>query len=136
MGKLTIILTPETEKEMRNYIARKYPTEIYGKISEVIETALKGYLQNHQWQITHSELVFSFHPLYKGAIVFSVLSRYTRSKIGVLDVGKYPAFLSFLSNNLLDVWFWEDKLDVFAVIFLVLLTTHSFWREYYLYSFM
>jgi hypothetical protein len=48
MGKLTIILTPETEKEMRNYIARKYPTEIYGKISEVIETALKGYLQNHQ----------------------------------------------------------------------------------------
>lgn len=48
MGKLTIMLTPETETELRNHIARKYPTEIYGKISEVIETALKEYLQNHQ----------------------------------------------------------------------------------------
>jgi hypothetical protein len=47
MGKITIMLTPETEKSLRTYIAKKYPTEIYGKISEIIETALKEYLQNH-----------------------------------------------------------------------------------------
>jgi hypothetical protein len=41
---LTIILTKETEKRLREHIAKKYPTEVYGKISQVIEEAVKEYL--------------------------------------------------------------------------------------------
>ena len=32
---------------MRKYVARKYPTETYGKISFVIEQALKKYLEEN-----------------------------------------------------------------------------------------
>jgi hypothetical protein len=41
---MTIMLSKEVEEDLRKYVARKYPTEIYGKISFVIEQALKEYL--------------------------------------------------------------------------------------------
>lgn len=44
---MTITLTDPTEKTLREYIAKKYPTEIYGKIGEVFDDAVKEYLQNH-----------------------------------------------------------------------------------------
>jgi hypothetical protein len=48
MGKLVIIINDELEERLRRYIARKYPTETYGKIKQVIEEALTEYLQKMQ----------------------------------------------------------------------------------------
>lgn len=45
MGKMTIILSDEVEEQLRKYIAKKYPTETYGKISKIIEDALKQFLK-------------------------------------------------------------------------------------------
>jgi hypothetical protein len=45
MPKLTIILTEETNRNLREYVAKKYPLESYGKISQVIEEALKQHLK-------------------------------------------------------------------------------------------
>jgi 5-methylcytosine-specific restriction endonuclease McrA len=45
MPKLTIILTSETNRKLREYVAKKYPLESYGKISQVIEEALKQYIK-------------------------------------------------------------------------------------------
>ncbi len=47
MGKLTIMLSKETEENLRKYVAQKYPTETYGKMSFVIEQALKKYLEEN-----------------------------------------------------------------------------------------
>jgi hypothetical protein len=41
------MLSDETENSIRDYIAKKYPRESFGKISEIIETAIKEYLKNH-----------------------------------------------------------------------------------------
>ena len=45
MGKLVVIIDDKLEERLRRYIARKYPTETYGKIKLVIEQALNEYLQ-------------------------------------------------------------------------------------------
>jgi hypothetical protein len=45
MGKLTVVINDEVERKLRIYIAKKYPTEIYGKLSEVIELALREFLR-------------------------------------------------------------------------------------------
>jgi len=47
MPKLTIILTDETNRKLREHVAKNYPQESYGKISWVIEEALKEYMQRH-----------------------------------------------------------------------------------------
>ncbi|HMK95684.1 MAG TPA: hypothetical protein VK536_09845 [Candidatus Limnocylindrales bacterium] len=47
MGKLTIVLSEKTENDLRKYVAKKYPTEIYGKISFVIEQALLKYFEEN-----------------------------------------------------------------------------------------
>jgi len=48
MGKLTIIISDEVEERLRVYIAKQYPTEIYGKLSEVVELALKEFLEKEK----------------------------------------------------------------------------------------
>lgn len=48
MGKITIMLNNETENKIRDYIAEKYPRKTFGKISEVIETAINEYLQRQE----------------------------------------------------------------------------------------
>ncbi len=45
MGKITILLSDEVEEQLRRYIAKKYPTETYGKISEIIEVSIKHFLK-------------------------------------------------------------------------------------------
>lgn len=44
LGRLTIILDDELEKRLRGYIARNYAEETYGKISQVINEALRRFL--------------------------------------------------------------------------------------------
>lgn len=46
MGKITLTLTDETEKKLRQFVTRKYPEKPYGKLSEVAEKALKDWLIN------------------------------------------------------------------------------------------
>jgi len=47
MAKITITLTDKTEKQLRSYVTSKYPEKPFGKLSGVVEEALKQYLQGH-----------------------------------------------------------------------------------------
>lgn len=44
MGRLTIILEDDLEKRLREYIARNYAEETYGKISQIINESLRRFL--------------------------------------------------------------------------------------------
>jgi hypothetical protein len=43
--KLTVNLSPETAQKLRTYVSKTYPTETFGKLSEVVETAITEYLK-------------------------------------------------------------------------------------------
>jgi predicted transcriptional regulator len=45
LGKITVIISDELEQKLRKHIAKKYPTEPYGKQKEVVEQALAEYLK-------------------------------------------------------------------------------------------
>ena len=47
MPKLTILISEETNNNLRDYVAKKYPREPYGKLSEITEEAIKEFLKNH-----------------------------------------------------------------------------------------
>ena len=44
MAKITIKLTDETESNLRKYVTTHYPEKPYGKLSLVVEEALKEWL--------------------------------------------------------------------------------------------
>ncbi len=44
LGRLTIILEDDLEKRLREYIARNYAEETYGKISQIINESLRRFL--------------------------------------------------------------------------------------------
>lgn len=44
MGKITIIIDDELEQRLRKYIFKRYEAKWYGKLSEVIEEAVKEHL--------------------------------------------------------------------------------------------
>jgi len=44
LGKVTILLDDELEKDLRKYIAEFYPEETYGKLSMIMNEALKHWL--------------------------------------------------------------------------------------------
>ena len=44
MAKITINLTDETESKLRKYVTTKYPEKPYGKLSLIVEEALKEWL--------------------------------------------------------------------------------------------
>jgi hypothetical protein len=48
MGKITITLTDETEKTLRSFVTKKYPKEPLRKLSEIVETSLKEYLEKQK----------------------------------------------------------------------------------------
>lgn len=48
MGKLTVILTDETEKQLHSYLSSKYPKQKLDKLSEVIEISIKEYLEKQK----------------------------------------------------------------------------------------
>jgi hypothetical protein len=48
MPKLTIILTEETNRNLREYVTKNYPLEPYGKISQVIEEAVTEFLKKQE----------------------------------------------------------------------------------------
>jgi len=45
LGKLTIILSDETEERLRQHISKMYPTHTFGKLGEVAEKAIIAYLE-------------------------------------------------------------------------------------------
>jgi hypothetical protein len=48
MGKLTVSLTDETEKQLDSYLSSKYPKQKLDKLSEVIEISVKEYLEKQK----------------------------------------------------------------------------------------
>jgi hypothetical protein len=48
MGKITITLTAETEKKLCSFVAKKYPEQPNDKLSEVVETSVKEYLEKQE----------------------------------------------------------------------------------------
>jgi hypothetical protein len=48
MGKITITLTAETEKKLRSFVTQKYPEQPLDKLSEVVETSVKEYLEKQK----------------------------------------------------------------------------------------
>jgi len=51
MGKLTVIIDDSLERELRNYIAHKYPERPYGKLTQVIEEALRDFLKKSKGKV-------------------------------------------------------------------------------------
>ena len=58
MGKITVTLTGETEKELRSFVAKK-PT---CKIDAVVEKAVKEYLEKQDYEHIGSNEVFYSSP--------------------------------------------------------------------------
>jgi len=48
LGKITITLSDETERKLRQFVTAKNPGKPYGKLSEVIEEALRDWLYLHE----------------------------------------------------------------------------------------
>jgi len=44
MGKLTVSISDETERELRAFVATSYPLKPFGKLSDVVERAIREYL--------------------------------------------------------------------------------------------
>jgi hypothetical protein len=58
-GKITISLTYKTEKNLRNYIAVNYPEQSLGKLSEVVETSVKEYLEKQKDGLGSNQVFYS-----------------------------------------------------------------------------
>lgn len=50
LGKVTVTLSDEVEKKLRQFVTTKYPEKPYGKLSQVVEEALKNWLDEHSRQ--------------------------------------------------------------------------------------
>jgi hypothetical protein len=48
LGKITISLDNEIERKLRMYVARNYPLETYGKMSQVVNEALEEFFKNKE----------------------------------------------------------------------------------------
>ncbi len=46
MGKITISLRDDLEKQLREYVTKNYPIKPFGKLSYVVEEALKEWFKN------------------------------------------------------------------------------------------
>ena len=58
MGRITISLTDETEKKLRSYVTSKYPKQTFGKLSEVVETSVKEYLEKQKDGISSNQVFY------------------------------------------------------------------------------
>jgi hypothetical protein len=48
MGKINVVLTAETEKRLRSFVAMKYSDQVRGKLSLVVESSVKDYLDKQK----------------------------------------------------------------------------------------
>jgi len=48
MGKITITLSEETEKNLRAFITQKYAKQSLGNLDEIVETSVKEYLEKQK----------------------------------------------------------------------------------------
>jgi|WetSurMetagenome_2_1015567.scaffolds.fasta_scaffold533769_2 hypothetical protein len=48
MGKITVSLTDETEKQLHSYLSSKYPKQKLDKLSEIVEISVKEYLEKQK----------------------------------------------------------------------------------------
>lgn len=46
MGKITVMIPDELEKNLREYIAKEFPQETYGKLSELVTKALHALMMS------------------------------------------------------------------------------------------
>lgn len=48
MGKITVIIDDDIEEWVRNYVTQNYPQKPFGKLSEVVNKALKDFMEKHR----------------------------------------------------------------------------------------
>ena len=58
MGKITISLTDETERNLRDYVTSKHPKQSVDKLSEVVETSVKEYLEKQKSGIGSNQVFY------------------------------------------------------------------------------
>jgi hypothetical protein len=58
MGKITISLTDQTEKNLRDYVTSKHPKHSVDKLSEVVETSVKEYLEKQKSGISSNQVFY------------------------------------------------------------------------------
>lgn len=46
MGKITISLSDDVEKRLREHVTKTYPEKPFGKLSKVVEKAVSEWLKN------------------------------------------------------------------------------------------
>jgi hypothetical protein len=62
MGKITVTLTDETEKTLRSFVTKKYPKQPQDKLSEIVETGVKEYLEKQKNEhIGSNQTFYSSH---------------------------------------------------------------------------
>jgi len=48
MGKITVTLDDEVEKKLRAFVTSKYPEKPFGKLSQIVNEAVKEYLKKNK----------------------------------------------------------------------------------------
>ena len=48
MGKITITIDEELEEKLRSYVTKTYPVKPFGKLSLVVNKAIKEYLNKNK----------------------------------------------------------------------------------------
>jgi Arc/MetJ-type ribon-helix-helix transcriptional regulator len=46
MGKITVTLSDDTERQLRRYVTQTYAEKPFGKISEIVEEAVRSFLSD------------------------------------------------------------------------------------------
>jgi hypothetical protein len=59
MAKFSVTLTDETEKKLQAFLIRKYPKQKNEKLNEVVEAAVKEYLQKNDGHIGTTETFYT-----------------------------------------------------------------------------
>jgi hypothetical protein len=59
MAKFSVTLTDETEKKLLAFLTKKYPKQKAEKLNEVVEAAVKEYLQKNDEHIGAAETFYT-----------------------------------------------------------------------------
>jgi hypothetical protein len=59
MAKFSVTLTDETQKKLETFLTKKYPKQKTEKLNEIVEAAIKEYLQKNDEHIGTAETFYT-----------------------------------------------------------------------------